>query len=303
MAENFNKLPNFFIIGAPKCGTTSLAAWLGEHPQIYMSPIKEPFYFSEDINNRLIENWEAYVNLFELVNSNHIAVGEASTTYLFSKIAVPKIENAIPDSRYIVIIRNPIEMAYSLYEQQLRSGNETIKDFKKAWSLSPERRDGNEVPLGCKDPRLLDYMLWCKLGEKIQNLQKMVSPERILVLVLDDMKKNPRGEYLKVLEFLKISDDNRTYFPVHNKARTWRFEFLGKVIRAIKFFVFRAKYVEGVFPRRSLGVVRFLEKIATDNRSRPGLSVDFRADLTDFFEEDIQLLEKILGRDFSVWYK
>lgn len=296
-----NKNPNFFIIGAPKCGTTSLAAWLAEHPNIYMSPIKEPFFFSQDIGNCWRYGKAAYERLFNKVESIHTAIGEASTTYLFSKIAIPIIEQELSGARYIVMVRNPVDMAYSLHEQQLRSLNENIEDFRTAWQLAAERRLGRNVPPGCKDPVLLDYPSWCRLGSQLERLFTLVPRERVLILVLDDLKENARREYLRVLDFLGVPDDGRTEFPVYNPARQWRSRRVAGAVRALAKGVARMKYVRGWLPRRSLGLVRRLEKWNTRYRPRPPMPSDLRAELEAYFEEEVQKLEQLLGRAFPHW--
>ncbi len=296
-----SKLPNFFIIGAPKSGTTSLAAWLAEHPVIYLSPIKEPCYFSTDIGNRRVKEWDTYVRLFKEAKQFHKVVGEASTTYLFSQVAIPAIEQQLPGARYIVMIRNPVDMAYSLHEQQLRSFNENIEDFPTAWMLASERRAGRYVPPGCKDPILLDYPAWCRLGEQLERLYSLVPKERVLVLVLDDVKENPRREYLKVLEFLGVPDDGRQTFPVYNTTREWRSRRVARVIRALAKTVSWGKHVRGWLPRRSLGIINRLEAWNTRMRPRPPLPPDLRAELAIYFAEDVRKLEKLLGRDFPQW--
>lgn len=127
--------PNFFIIGAPKCGTTSLDNWLGAHPAVFLSPMKEPHYLSTDLANRSVTNAAQYEKLFQNVSDVHIAVGEASTWYLYSINAVSNIELAYPDARYIVITRNPVDMAHSLYHHNLRVLREDRATFEEAWSL------------------------------------------------------------------------------------------------------------------------------------------------------------------------
>lgn len=293
--------PNFFIIGAPKCGTTSLAAWLAEHPNIYMSPIKEPLFFSQDIGNCWRYGKAAYERLFNKVESIHTAIGEASTTYLFSKIAIPIIEQELSGARYIVMVRNPVDMAYSLHEQQLRSFNENIEDFRQAWKLAPERRAGRHVPPGCKDPIWLDYPSWCRLGEQLERLYSIVPEERVLVLVLDDMKENPRREYLKVLEFLGVPDDGRQAFPVYNPAREWRSRRVGRLVRALARGVAWSKHVKGLLPKRSLGIVNRLQAWNARQRPRPPLPPDLRAELEAYFAEDVRKLERLLGREFPQW--
>lgn len=297
------KKPNFFIIGAPKCGTTSLAAWLAEHPNIYMSPVKEPHFFCTDLQYINIHNLHDYLLLFKGASKEHKAVGEASTCYLFSKTAVPNIEKELPGSRYIVMIRNPVDMAYSLHEQQLFSGYEHIKDFAQAWRLSEERAQGRKVTKWCRDPKLLDYKSVCKLGEQLERLFRIVPRDRVLVLVLDDIKENPRREYLKVLDFLGVPDDGRTTFPIYNPAKERRWPRLQKVVFTMSKISPRIKKALGIPTNWGIGIFTALDKINIRYRPRPPMPPALRAELVEFFRSDIQLLSQLLDRDFSEWLK
>ena len=112
--------PNFFIIGAPKCGTTSLHNYLKSHSQITMSNPKEPHYFSKDIKNGGIRNIEKYADCFSHGKRNAIAIGESSTLYLYSRVAVQNIYNYNRDVKFITMIRNPIEIARSFHQVALK---------------------------------------------------------------------------------------------------------------------------------------------------------------------------------------
>src|SRR5210317_560697 len=115
--------PNFFILGAPKCGTTSLAYWLSQHPNVYVSPDKEPLHYSTDFPASTPHSERSYLDLFAEATEQHIAIGEASVWYLRSKDAVANIENEIPEAKYIVMLRNPVEMAPSLHWQTVFNGD------------------------------------------------------------------------------------------------------------------------------------------------------------------------------------
>lgn len=295
-------LPNFFIIGAPKCGTTSLAAWLTEHPNVFMSPIKEPFYFSKDLSNKWRHSWNGYIKLFDKAKSTHKAVGEASTSYLYSKTAIPMIEETFPESLYIVMLRNPMEMAPSLHEQMIRSFHEDTLDFLEAWNLSPKRRVGERLPNKCKHPILLDYQSWCLLGEQVERLLSLVTQERVLITTLDDMKENPLLEYQKVLNFLGVPYDGRQIFPVHNSSRELRSPLIGRAIRSLAKTVAWSKHVKGFLPYRSLGIVRRLQTLNTQQKSRQPLALEFSIELEKYFAHDVKKLEKILGRDLKHWF-
>jgi len=292
------KKPNFFIIGAPKCGTTSLAAWLSEHPNIYMSPVKEPHFFDSDLKCSMVPNRRAYERLFRGATVEHKAIGEASVYYLFSKVAVPRIEQEIPGSRYIVMIRNPVDMAYSLYEQKVVTGNEHLKSFEEAWRLSEKRARGEAVTRRCREPKLLDYKSVCRLGEQLERLFRTVPRERILVLVLDDLKDNPRREYLKVLAFLGVPDDGRKEFPVKNPAKELRWPRLYYALRevGVALGVKRWLAAPGVWK-----LISAIIRLNTKFRPREPMPSDLRAELIEYFRDDIHRLEKLLERDLSTW--
>jgi len=297
------RLPNFFIIGAPKCGTTSLVNWLSEHPNVYMSPLKEPRYFDRDLKIHARISKEAYMALFKGAREQHLAIGEATVWYLYSREAVPNIEREIPGARYIVLVRNPVDMAYALHEQLSLNGAEPIRDFAKAWEMSPIRGRGRGVHgVFLSEPRLLDYQSVCRLGDQIERLFSLVPRERILVLVLDDIRDNPRREYLKVLEFLGVPDDGRENFPVQNPAKQVRSYVLQKII------TLGMKGERAVKERLGLAPVNstFFKTLNTWNkvaRPRPPLPAELRAQMEAYFAPDVLKLSRLLGRDFSHWFR
>lgn len=299
------KEPNFFIIGAPKCGTTSLATWLAEHPRIYMSPIKEPHWYSTDLNLAMVHSEDGYKHLFNDASDYHIAVGEASAFYLFSKYAVPQIEKEHAGAKYIVLIRNPVEMAYSLHDEAVYKGWEHIHYFEKAWELSPERRKGRLVRPWCREPRFLDYQSICRLGEQVERLYKIVPRQRVLIITLDEMKQNPRSVYVQTLDFLGVPDDGRTDFPVLNPAKELRFPWLKKMLLGAGILSRFAKSALGIPGHRGTGLLNAADKLITSYnrrfRPRPPLDKKLRERLTNYFHEDIELLSKLTNIDLSHW--
>lgn len=293
------KKPNFFIIGAPKCGTTSLAVWLSEHPQIYFSPRKEPHYFNQD-GLTTTHNLQEYEALFANAQQEHIAVGEGSTHYLYSQVAVPKILDYNPDSRFIVCLRNPVEMAPALHSECIWQGEETVESFQHAWHLQPERRLGKQIPLTVKeDPERLQYGAYCRLGEQLERLYRNVAKEQALPILLDDLRENPKQEYQKILDFLGIAPDNRKEFPAYNRRKRVHSVMLSQLVGNLVFLKKRlglGKRLHIASSIRKLNGKRF-----SQNTSQ--LSPVFIADLKSYFRDDIRLLETLLARDLSKWLK
>ncbi len=289
------KIPNFFIIGAPKCGTTSLATWLSEHPQVFFSSEKEPHHFNTDHSWLLTPKRKDYEKYFLDAGNNHHAVGEGSVWYLYSKVAVPQIEKYSLGARYIVCLRTPIEMAYSLHEQQVVTGNEHIKDFATAWRLNDARLNGKEVSRWCVEPSHLAYGTACKLGEQLQRLYETVPCDRVFTVLLDDVKDNPRRVYLDILQFLGLEDDDKRVFQVQNTAKQLKSTSIRKLVRMIGWF----KQKLGI--RGGLGVLQAIDRHNVDCRPRKKMEQQLKRELIEYFQTDIKLLEKFLGRDLSAW--
>jgi hypothetical protein len=295
------KKPNFFILGAPKCGTTSLASWLSSHPHVFMSPIKEPHYFSTDFNRGDIRSLDQYEALFEEALCTDLAVGEASTEYLYSENAVPEIEKTYPGSRYVVMVRNPVDLAYSLYNYEKEGGRETIKTFKEAWDKSPSRRKGEWVNKWCSDPKWLDYQKVASIGWQLQKLFGVVQESQVLLLFLDDIKADPRKEYLRVLEFLDLDDDGRMIFEPENVARNRRWPFLTKVIRTAGFASAKFKRLIGMPASNGTGLLCMLDHLNSSSSLPPELDRGMKEEMGRYFNKDVELLSALTGRDLSDW--
>lgn len=287
------RLPNLFLLGAPKCGTTSLVSWLKGHPNVYFPALKEPHYFNTDDRHRNVRTERAYRRLFRHATADHRILGDASVWYLSSGVAVSNILGACGDARFLVMLRNPLEMAPSLHQQNLYALYEDIESFTDAWHLQPERRLGRSVPATCRDPRHLLYGDACCLGEQAKRLLATVDRRRVLWVFLEDVERNPRREYQRVLAFLDLPDDGRDAFPKRNAAKTHRSRAAARLITSGS----RVKRVLGI--ARSFGLDRANRRARSPAPTGPGmLSV-----LRDRFEDDVRLLGTLTGRDLAHWLR
>jgi hypothetical protein len=286
----------FFIVGAPKCGTTALARWLGEHRQIYMSPLKEPHFFSTDLSYRPIRTQAAYDRLFRGVSDDHLAVGEASVTYLYSDAAVPNIVSAYPHAKIIVCVRNPVDMAYSLHGQQVFAVNEQILDFEDAWRAQERRAQGLDIVVTCREPRLLLYGAVCALGRQLERLYEHVPKDRVHVVFLDDIKASSRDVYRDCLTFLGVPDDGRSRFDVVNAASRRRWPRLQGAVQRL----LAAKSRLGV-PPLGTGFGRFVDRVNRRPMPRAPMAERMRRELVEYFEAEIDLLQRLTDRDLQHW--
>jgi Sulfotransferase domain len=288
--------PNLFMIGGPKCGTTSFQEYLAGHPQIFMSEPKEPCYFDKDIPFPSSPRNDAeYMRCFAGAGERHVVIGEASTNYLYSKVAVTNILAFNPVARFIVMLRNPIDMAASLHSEAVKTLTEDVCDFRAAWALQEQRRMGQCLPRFTYQKDFTLYGDFCRLGEQLQRLFRLVDREHVHVILFDDLKKHPRRVYLDTLHFVRLPDDGRTEFPVRNAFQQPRVGWMRD--SAILLAAVRRRLPI----RKGLGIMRGITRLTSKPGVRPPLSLDFHQELADYFRSDVALLGELLGRDFSDW--
>lgn len=296
------RVPDFFIVGAPKCGTTALYEYLRTHPGIYLPPDeKEPHFFCTDLLNRnhcRYEHLPDYLRLFEQAGPLQLT-GEASVFYLYSSVAIPNILRANPAARFIVLIRNPVELAYSLHAQLLRLLQEDVADFESAWHLQGERRRGRRIPETCDEPALLQYRLVCGLTTQLARLFRLAPEEQRLVLVFDDLKRNPRATYLRTLAFLGLPDDGRSSFERVNPSSVLRSAQVAKLLHSARARLGKAYTpIRKGFHRLGLRPYRWFYRVNAKPTLREPLRPEFRAELEEEFRGEIRALEDLLQRSF-----
>lgn len=297
--------PNFFIVGAPKCGTTALSKYLSEHPNIFISGVKEPHYFAEDLPKyRHVTKESDYLSMFDGANAASHRVGEASVFYLYSKVALEKIKSFDPNARIIVMLRNPLDMVYSMHSQLLYTRDETIANFAMAWSLCGKRKQGQEIPKCCRDEKLLFYDEIGMLGAQIERLLDIFPRDQVKIIFYDDFASNTASVYQDVLGFLGLSFDERTSFPVVNSNKRYRSSLLAQFTKKTPLVLVRnAMRVKSFLGISSWGVLDRLKNINRSIEKRPPLETDLKTQLADCFRDDIKKLALLTDRDLSVWLR
>lgn len=286
--------PNFFIVGAPKCGTTSLARWMDKHPLVHMAKPKEPMFFNKDIGPHHVDTWEEYLAWFGDVPETVEVVGDASTSYLRSEVAVPNILERLPDAKFVAMVRNPVELAQSWHNEMIRGFVEDLTDFEEAWKAQEDRARGARIPDGCKHPELLAYRDVASIGSQIRRFLARVPSGHALVIVMDDLAVDPRKEYLRVLDFLGLPDSGELDFTPQNQRAEWRSGFVRRALQRLM----KVKRRLGITGRTGL-----LDPIVQWNRKRVDTSAPDRIIrmLGAAFADEIAILSEELDRDFSHW--
>jgi len=292
--------PNFFIIGAPKCGTTSLANWLAQHPNVYFSPTKEPHYFNDDhirTNYHDYHDEDNYLSMFAAARPEQSTIGEGSVWYLFSRNAVSNIENfSEGQARYIVCLRNPVDMAYSLHGQLLSSGTENISDFMTAWDLQNLRKYGQSLPAFSGEPSYLQYRETCALGTQVDRLLKNVPLDRVHFVFLDDLTHKAADVFDGVLAFLDVPPSPAPIdFAKLNVSHTARFKVISRAITVAG----TARHWLGL--KKGFGLLNLMRRLNKRSFERKPLDPAIRQRLQKSFRDEVALLERLVGRDLSHW--
>lgn len=303
------RIPDLFLVGAPKAGTTALAQYLSEHPQVFMSEPKEPNYFARHLTvprhrrpGTSHTDLEAYLRLFESAGPGHRVLGEASTRYLRSRRALEGIRALSPEARIVVMLRNPVDLVQSWHGQKLYEGQETEEDFERAWRLEGERREGRHLPEGLIARDALFYAKVGSIGTQLERVLELFPAERVKVLFFDDLGADARRVYEDVLGFLGLESDGRTDFPVVNPARRLTRPRLARLLQRRPAFVQAG--IDAVKRRlglRDLGMSRAIERVVATEHRRPPLSPAFRAELVAFFAEEVRKVEGLTGRELPTW--
>lgn len=295
-------LPDFLIIGAPKCGTSALHAYLSAHPGVFTPQIKEPHFFCADFRGlSRVQTLEDYQALFSSAPAGALK-GEASATYLFSEVAVGAIMQAQPAARIVVTLRDPLHAVRSYHRQLLKGLLEDIEDFEEAWRAWDDRVAGRRLPAQAPAPAILNYGATYRYAPQLRRLFSQAPRDQIHIIVHEEFFADPATGYARLLNFLGLEDDGRREFGVHNQGGDLR-------SRALAGFylspppLFRALWrpFRALAHRAGLYPPEILQALNVAHRPPPALPAALQEELRSFFASDIAETEALLGRDLSVW--
>ncbi len=295
--------PNFFLFGAPKCGTTALYAYLKDHPQVFFPRLKEPRFFAEDLGDfREVTRLDEYEALYADIPTGVRAIGDGSPWYLCSEVAPRLVREYSPEARIVVILRNPLDMLPSLHNQFVFSFKETETDLARAWSLQETRRAGRRLPPNSPAPSLLQYGRITSFGRQVSNLFDLFPREQVHVLLFDDFVADTRDAYDRVVSFLALAPDTRADFPVVNERAAHRNRALGWLFNSPASPLNRAIYaIRDLTGIKSSGLIAPLLHGNRAPGTKAALPPRLRSELVSFYAEDVALLSRILGRDLDHW--
>ena len=238
-AEPPSTLPDFFIAGQPKSGTTALYEMLRRHPQIHMPDSKEPWFFAAELHERTPprpggtpQTLEEYAALFAQARPDQ-RVGEASALYLWSHTAAERIAAVRPDARIVVILREPASLLRSLHLQFLQTNIETESDLAKALALESARCEGVGVPSHTYWPQALRYSGHVRYVEQLGRYDALFPSEQMLVLIYDDFRNDNEATVRRVLRFLDVDDTIPVQVTEANPTVSPRSQRLNEAVHAV----------------------------------------------------------------------
>jgi len=203
------RLPDFFVVGHPKCGTSAMCQMLKRSPEIFIG-LKEPGFFVPESRigagtGKRPRTLDAYLALYEDAAPGQLA-GDATPWYLATATAAAEIAELQPSARVVAIFREPASFLRSLHAQHVQDQIETETDLLKALALEPSRREGHNIPAGCRRPHVLRYSDYLKYVEQLRRFHAVFPREQVLVLIYDDFRRDNEGTMRSVLRFLGASD-------------------------------------------------------------------------------------------------
>lgn len=295
------KKPNFFIVGAPKCGTTAMYSYLKAHPDIFMPEAKEPYFFGSDLIYRMPRmTIEQYSALFNGAKKQK-KIGEASVTYLCSKKAAQEIKEFNPSAKIIVMLRNPVEMMYSLHSQCLFTGTEDIKDFESALSAEADRKRNLRIPSTCKD--IVNYIFYrdiAKYTEQVVRYFQAFGRENIHFIIFDDFKRDVALSYRDTLSFLDVDSSFRpSSFEIVNPSKRFRSRSIlsffnhPAIVRSVRFLI-------PVYEWRQL-IAKKINSFNIEHSHRTAMNQELKLQLQKEFYPEIEQLSALLKRDLTHW--
>jgi hypothetical protein len=299
------KMPELFVIGAPKAGTTSVAHWLAQHPDVYWSVPKEPFFWASDFpgvrSHYGFDTLESYQELFSSAAAQSaVRRGEGSTFYLYSQTAPADITAAVPEARFVACVRDPAAQVLSFHRSQLVALNEDEPDLGKAWERSLAGGMPGVTPL---DPKLVDYPLIGRQGEAVARWVDLVGRENLHVIVVDDLAADPAAVWSDLVTFAGLDTgfqpDLRALNPSNKMHRS---KVLGQLMhRPPRVLAPAMRHLKHWSRTTNAPGVRRLKQAAWRSEVRPDAPPETIRAIARHFASDVEVMSKVLDRDLSHW--
>ncbi len=317
-------VPRFiFIVGAPRCGTTTLAAYLKEHPRICYPLVKEPHFFLQHDTRgmdaaalqSLVER-EYLGRYYAQCDASRETGVDGSVSYLYAPEHLVPALSLWPDAKFVIALRDPMTMLPSLHGRLRYTGDETIETFEEAWAAIPDRIAGRRIPRSCLEPRWLRYDEAGKFGTYVERFFTIIGRERCFISLFDDLVADPARHYRALCQFAGIEPFEGTDFSPRRESRGFRHGWLQRLLKrppgfardylAGKKFAQRERSLDA--PPREDKVTETIfswrKRLLRWNRiplPKRAIPVAIQHDIRRRLKPEIDHLSALIGRDLSHW--
>ena len=296
--------PNFFIVGAPKTGTSALSHYLAQHPDIFLPNYElhywgVPDWASTADRSRNDQDLSEYLSLFARVKKEQF-IGERSVEYLYSTAATHNIKGNFPAAKVIALIRKPSEMIHSLHSMMVRLNQEPLKDFNEA--IMAHRNRKQVIHNGTHPHYFTFYKETVRYSTHLERYFNVFGRENVHVIMYDELKDGPRGMYLELLSFLGAQFCSFPEFEIVNPNQVPRHQWLRSSVEHIHRAQPLKRVLRPLVPvhwRKQLW--RWTKLLTSKPAPRIGMEVSLQEALDEEFEPEIRKLEDLLGRDLASW--
>ena len=297
------KKPNFIIVGAMKAATTSVYSYLKQHPDIFMTRVKEPMFFnnykkSQDFliigskSKNKIKTISEYYALFDEAKSEKL-LGEASPSYIYDKKTPSLIKKYLPNTKIIIILRQPIDRAYSNFLHVLRSGREVFSSFEDSINNESKRIEDNWSPL-------YHYINKGYYSEQIERYFNEFPIGNIKILLFEDIIQNTKECLIDIFRFLQVDDTFEVDFSRKLNASGIPRGVFGFILKKMRYYRVMPKFALSDYLPNF--IINFIFKSVYTKS--PKLSSKHRKELTNkYYKEEIKKLQKLINRDLSAWLR
>jgi hypothetical protein len=313
-----------FVVGAPRCGTTTMARWLQAHPQVLFPFVKEPHYFwqhdlrgLDDADLRRTIEREYLDHFFGDPAPGQTTAADCSVSYLYAPEQLEPALKLWPDSRFVVGVRDPLTLLPSLHKRLIFTGDENIRRFEDAWAAIPDRAAGRRIPWSTIEPRWLRYDEGARYGTYVERLFDAVGKERCLVMVFDDLVADPAGQHRRLIEFAGLDPVAPPALKAEREGKGVRWLFLQQLLKRpprvlLPYLAsprFRGRFdreagrkAAKVAPGKARPSLRkrLLQWNKAADEKRP-IPISVQREIKARYQAEVDKLGSLIGRDLSHW--
>lgn len=298
--------PNLFIVGLPRSGTTALHVFLSQHPDVFMSKQKEPSFFCKDFHIESdnfhkkqqyfrYRDLQKYSDLFKDVADEKI-IGESSTYYLYSKTAAQDIYDFNPESKIIMILRNPVRFIHSFHNYLFTETFEDIRDFEQALSLDESRRNGSDIPSRASFPAQVIYSDWVKYSEMVERYFALFGQAQVKLIIYEDFSESNERVFREILDFLGLDPTFIPDFKIINKSHKPRNTLLNHLVQNPWFLDTLRVVVPAQLRSR---IVKLGKKVFWKDVKRVKISSAMYLELYQKFDVEVNKISSLLNQDLK----